>query len=254
MARLKRRKAKSVTPARWGLKRSKGVGAQESYLVVIAIVTVVLWQVPLGRTLLFPFTLLGTWFHEMGHGIASMLLGARFEELVIFPDASGFAYSAWPADTPGIFHAITAAAGLLGPSLAGAALIVASRSRKATRAALFALGVLLALSTLIWVRSLAGWIVLPGFSVVILSIASLGKPRLQKFTIEFLGVQGAISIWRDLGYLFSDGGVVDGRSIVSDTGAIADVLLLPYWFWGALLTLAILTITWKALRYASARR
>ena len=37
--------------------------------------TVALWQVPYGDTLLYPFTLLATWFHEMGHGLASMLLG-----------------------------------------------------------------------------------------------------------------------------------------------------------------------------------
>lgn len=253
MVLLPRRKSRSVSPAKWGLKPARGVGTQESYLVAIAVMTVVLWQLPLGRTILFPFTLLGTWFHEMGHGMASLLLGARFDELVIFADASGFARSSWPADTPRVFHALTAAAGLLGPSLAGAALIMASRSQAATRSALVVLGVALALSTLIWVRSLSGWIVLPGFAAIILLVAASNKPRLQKFVVEFLGVQGAISIWRDFGYLFSDGGVVDGRPIISDTGAIADVLFLPYWFWGGLLTLLILTITWKALRYASAR-
>ena len=255
MALLERRKGRTVSPAKWGLKPlPSGGGRQESYLVALALGTVILWQLPLGQTLLYPFTLLAVWFHEMGHGIASLLLGARFEELVLYAEGSGYALSAWPADTPGVFHAVTAAAGLLGPSLVGAALIVASRSPRATRAALLFLGTALVLSTVIWVRSLAGWVVLPAFAALILSVAVFGKPRLQRLAVEFLGVQAAISIWRDIHYLFSDGGYVDGQPVVSDTAAIADVLLLPYWVWGALITLAILTITWKALRYASAAR
>ena len=251
MALLGARKKASVTPAKWGLKPARKVGKSESYLALIAVGTVVLWQLPLGQTVLYPFTLLATWFHEMGHGVASMLLGARFDELVLFADGSGYAQSAWPSDTPGIFHALTAAAGLMGPALAGAALIVASRSQKATRVLLVALGAALAISTLVWVRSLAGWIVLPVFAAVILLIASLDRPRLQKVTIEFLGIQAAISIWRDIHYLFSPGATVDGRQLVSDTGAIADALLLPYWFWGGAITVAILAILWKALKFAS---
>lgn len=253
MALFRGRKKPSASPAKWGLKPARGVGKQESYLVAIAVGTVILWQLPLGQTLLYPFSLLATWFHEMGHGVASMMLGARFDELVLFADGSGYAQSAWPADTPRLYHALTAAAGLLGPALAGAALIMASRSPKATRIALVVLGAALAISTLVWVRSLAGWVVLPAFAAATLAIASLDRPALQRVTIEFLGVQAAISIWRDIHYLFSPGGMVDGRPMLSDTAAIAEALLLPYWFWGGLITGAILAILWKSLRFASAR-
>lgn len=253
MTLFTRRKTKSVTPATWGLASARHSTRQESYLLAIALATVVLWQLPFGQTLLYPFTLLAIWFHEMGHGLASMLLGARFEQLVLFAEGSGYAQSSWPADTPGLFHALTAAAGLLGPSLVGAALIMASRTSRATRVALWLLGLALVLSTVIWVRSLAGWIVLPTFAMAVLAIAARGSPGLQRLSVEFLGVQAAISIWRDIHYLFSDGGYVDGQPVVSDTGAIADILLLPYWFWGGLITMTIAAILWGALRYAAAR-
>lgn len=58
-------------------------------LLGIALVSVLLWQISLGSLLLYPFTILATWFHEMGHGLAAMLTGSRFERLLIFSDGSG---------------------------------------------------------------------------------------------------------------------------------------------------------------------
>lgn len=247
---LQRRGRKKIEPAKWGLKRARPRNRERSYLVGIAIATVLLWQFPIGSTLLYPFTLLATWFHEMGHGLAAAALGGDFEQLVIFPDGSGYALSSVPADMMAISHALIAAAGLVGPSVAGAIMIVGSRSRTATRWLLAGLGVALALSTLIWVRSLAGWIVLPAFAVLALFVAMSGKERLQRFTIELLGVQAAISVWRDVRYLFSEGGFVGGQYAPSDTAAIADALLLPYWVWGGLITLVIVGMIWSALRFA----
>ena len=47
----------------------------------IAVVSIILWQTIIGGYILYPFTILATWFHEMGHGIAAMLTGSRFERL-----------------------------------------------------------------------------------------------------------------------------------------------------------------------------
>jgi len=246
-----RRRRKSASPMFWDSPVRVPAKEARSYLVAIAVATVVLWQMPFGRTLLFPFTLLATWFHEMGHGLMSMALGAKFERLVILSDASGYAQSSGSSDAPGLFHALTAAAGLMGPTLAGAAMILASRSQAATRIALYALATVLAFSTLLWVRSLVGWIVLPGLAAGILAVAVSKWTELRRFAIEFLGVQAAISVWRDLGYLFSEGATVEGRGGLSDTAAIADALILPYWFWGGAISLAIAIILWKALAIAS---
>ena len=151
----------------------------------------------------------------------------------------------------GISSALIAAAGLLGPALAGSGMIIASRSKLTTQLVLAGLGAALVLSTLIWVRSITGWIVLPAFAVASIWIAFSRRPRLQRFAIEFLGVQAAISIWLHLGYLFSDGGMaMDGRQVVSDTGVIADALFLPYWVWGGLITATVVWMIWWSLRYA----
>ena len=49
--------------------------------------------VPFGPLLLYPFTLFGTWVHEVGHGVTAIFVGGKFDHLDIFLDASGIAYS-----------------------------------------------------------------------------------------------------------------------------------------------------------------
>ena len=221
-------------------------------LLGTALVSIVLWQTALGSLLLYPFTILATWFHEMGHGIAAMLTGRGFERLLIFADGSGFAQSLGPADGYRLTDALIAASGPLGPAIAGALLIVSSRSPAATRNALAVLGAALILSTTIWVRSLTGWLVLPALGAAIVALALRGSPPWQRFVIQLIGVQACISVWKQFDYLFSAGGTVGGELQRSDTGAIADVLLLPYWFWGASISAAILALLgwsfWLAFR------
>lgn len=222
-------------------------------LLGIAIASIALWQTALGSLLLYPFTILATWFHEMGHGLAAMLTGRGFERLRIFADGSGFAESLRPVDGYRLTDALVAASGPLGPAIAGALLIVASRSPTATRNALAVLGAALILSTLIWVRSLTGWLVLPALGMAILALAWRGPQPWQRFVIQLIGVQACISVWKQFDYLFSPGGNVGGQLQRSDTGAIADVLLLPYWFWGAIISAAILALLWWSLRLAFRR-
>jgi peptidase M50B-like protein len=218
-------------------------------LSAIALASILLWQTALGSLLLFPFTILATWFHEMGHGVAAMLANRGFERLLIFADGSGFAESMRPGDGYRLTDALVAASGPLGPAIAGALLIVSSRSPAATRNALTGLGVALVVSTFVWVRSLTGWLVLPVMGLAIVLLALRGSLPWRRFAIQLIGVQAAISV----DYLFSPGGQVGGELHRSDTGAIADVLLLPYWFWGAIISGAILALLWWSFRLAFRR-
>ncbi|HEX8364823.1 MAG TPA: M50 family metallopeptidase [Allosphingosinicella sp.] len=222
-------------------------------LLGIALASIALWQTALGRLLLYPFTILATWFHEMGHGVAAMLAGRGFERLLIFAYGSGVAESLRPADGYGVTDALVAASGPLGPAIAGALLIVCSRSPAATRNALTTLGVALVVSTAIWVRSPAGWLVLPALGLALFLLTLRGSEPLQRFVIQLVGVQACISAWQQFDYLFSPGGIVGGELRRSDTGAIADALLLPYWFWGAIVSAGILALLWWSFSLAFRR-
>lgn len=215
-------------------------------LFAVAAASILLWQTYWGSLLLYPFTILATWFHEMGHGLAALLTGARFDRLLIFPNGSGLALYA--AEESRLTSAFVAAAGPLGPAIAGALLIVASRTPRSTRTALTLLGAALIVSTLVWVRSLIGWLVLPAMGIAILAIAHRASPAWQRLAIQVLGVQACISAWQQFDYLFSSSAVIGGTLHRSDTGAIADALFLPYWLWGAIISAAIAALIWASFR------
>ncbi len=83
-----------------------------------------------------------------------------------------------------------------------------------------------------------------------LALAWKGSPEWSRFAIQVLGIQAAISTWQHLGYLFSQGGVVGGLAHRSDTQAIVDALFLPYWVWGAAISIGIAFLLWWSLRRA----
>ena len=186
----------------------------------------------------------------MGHGLAALFTGNSFEKLLIFPDGSGLALSSRDPDGYSLTDALISASGPLGPAIAGSGLILASRHKDTTRSARLVLGLSLLVSTALWVRSLTGWVVLPLMGVLILALAVQGSATLQRWAIQILGVQAAISVWQQFDYLFSPGGVIDGQSMRSDTSAIANALFLPYWFWGSALSGITIALLWWSLRRA----
>jgi len=109
--------------------------------------------------------------------------------LLIFPDGSGLAQSIRPADASGLTNALIAASGPLGPAIAGSLLIIASRTDKATRVALAIVSLALIVSTVIWVRTLTGWLVLPALGIAILALAWRGTADQRQFGIQLLGVR-----------------------------------------------------------------
>ncbi|KAB8319874.1 M50 family metallopeptidase [Tolypothrix campylonemoides VB511288] len=218
-----------------------------TWLIAAAIATIILWQVPAGDYILYPFTILATWFHEMGHGLMAMLLGGQFRKLEIFGNGSGVASYAMSLSLGPIGPALVAFSGPMGPAIAGAALILASRSFKTANLSLKILGVFLLVSTIIWVRSLFGIVAIPLLGLIILGIALKAPRWVQGFTVQFLGVQACVSTYHQLDYLFSYSA---GPLGLSDTAQIQQQLLLPYWFWGGLMAVASLVILVQSLRIA----
>jgi len=218
-----------------------------TWLIAAAIATAFLWQLPGGDYILYPFTILATWFHEMGHGLMALLLGGQFQKLEIFSNGSGVATYGIQSSLGPIVPAIIAAAGPMGPPIAGAALILASRSFKAATLSLKILGSFLLFSTLIWVRSWFGLLAIPLLGLIILGIALKAPRWAQGFVIQFLGVQACVSTYHQLDYLFSQSA---GSLGLSDTAQMQRYLLLPYWFWGGLMAIASLVILVQSLRIA----
>ncbi|MCS6915232.1 MAG: M50 family metallopeptidase [Myxococcales bacterium] len=201
-------------------------------LLVVAAVLILLLQglVPYGHLVLYPMTLLSTWVHEMGHGVTALLCGGRFEELVLFADASGLARSAVPR---GWREAATAAGGLLAPPLCGA--IILRLARHAPRALLAVLAGALLLSLLLWVRTAVGWAAMAPLLLLCLGVLRWGGTGGCLFFMQLVGLLLALDTVARIGYLFVPAGMVGGIRRPSDVAGIAQVLGGSILVWGALL-------------------
>ncbi|MGF1511161.1 MAG: M50 family metallopeptidase [Myxococcota bacterium] len=220
--------------------------------MLIGIATVVGWQVPWGPRLLFPFTVLATFVHEMGHGLTAMLFGGTFDHLAIFSDGSGVAVHHGRYGL--LAQAAIPAGGLMGPSLLGGALLAASRADHIARWLLLACALVIWASVLLLVRSTFGVVSMTAWALVLTAVVRFA-PTWCAFVLQVVAVQMALSVFQDLDYMFSPGASVDGIPRLSDSAAMAQVLILPYWVWGgvtALLSLAAVGIGgWWALRPAT---
>lgn len=205
-------------------------------LLAAAIASAVLWQVPYGEYLLYPFTILATWFHEVGHGVTAVVLGGRFETLEMFANGSGVAH--WSGSGFGrLTLAAVAAGGPLGPPVAGALFIFAGRSRGGARLGLVLLSGALLLSVVLVVRTFFGVFAVALWGLAVGAATLLRQPWARSLVVQFLGVQACLATFVNADYLFTDWVVIDGQAMRSDTGLMAEALILPHWAWGTLLTL-----------------
>lgn len=223
---------------------------QVGRLLLAVFVVIALPSLPGGRYLIYPFTILTTWFHEMGHGISALLVGADFDQLKIFSDGSGVAESFIARDSSPFTRAAIAAGGPLAPSFVGAALILASAHERLWRPALWAMAGAIFASVIIYVRSPVGYSVLPLVAAALCLVAWKAPAGIARFTLQFLGMLGAMSMLRDFNYLFTEEAVIGGERMLSDTGQIEASLLLPHWFWAALIIATSAAIIGASLKYA----
>jgi len=216
------------------------------------LLTAIILNIPGGFYFLYPFMILGTWFHEFSHGLTAILFGGDFHQLVIFPNGSGYAQFSYDSLFLGrIGESIVAAAGSIGPVIIGAILIILSTNQKYTKPTTIIMSIFILLSTIIWVRPLISFGVLFSLIIgIILFIIGLkGNDKFNRITLQFLGVQAFVSLYLSIGYLFSRGAYVDGTHNMSDTEVIAENLFLPHWFWAILIIIFSLYIIYLSLNY-----
>ncbi len=223
---------------------------QVGRLILAGFVVIALPSLPLGNYLIYPFMILTTWFHEMGHGLTAMMMGQDFVQLQIFSDGSGVAESMVAEDISPFARATMAAGGPLAPSIVGAGLILASAREKFWRPALWIMAAAIFASVIIYVRSPTGYAVLPLVAAFLAVIAWKASAGIARFTLQFLGVLAAMSMLRDFNYLFTEQAVIGGQQMLSDTGQIEASLWLPHWFWATLIITISAVMVGASLKYA----
>jgi hypothetical protein len=225
-------------------------------IFIIAIVVIAIWQLPYLGWVQYPFILLGTWFHEMGHGVTSLILGGTFEFLEIYKNGGGVAYanlanSYLPSS---LAKAIMAAGGLLGPAIIGSIFIAAAKYHKSSMILLRLLVGVIILSLLLWIRSFWGLIVMSAYVFVLLGIMYLKNRKLEVITILFLGLQCILSTYLQIDYLFTKQFERNGAVQKSDTQVIAENTFGVYWLWAIVIMLSRSYIIWKSIKFYFSRK
>lgn len=204
-----------------------------------ALLSVALTFVPFGRHALYPFALVATWAHEMGHGLTALLVGGTFERLELYSDLGGVAFTRRP---DGLGAAMVSAGGLLGPALLGGLVVVLGAREATARRVLLVLGGALGVSLVLWVRNPFGMGGVALLTVGTIALALRGGELPRLLVTQMIGIQLCLGSLGSFDYMFTREFERGGKVMVSDTQAIAQQLLLPYWLWGALIALASVAI------------
>ena len=215
----------------------------------------------IGRLILRPLTYLYTFVHEMGHGVAAMMVGGTFDKFEMHLDGSGMATNFIPNSN--FCNAFVAFGGLIAPAIWAAICLMLGKSAKASRIGFCVFAALMIPSLWLVIKGLsvfgivfvvllaASCVAIVKFSVVKDSSGKLVRERkLPQYTMLFIAITLCTNVFTRGDYLFTKvatGAIATpGQPLPpSDVGLIERSLFLPYWFWGgliALLSVAVLGI------------
>jgi hypothetical protein len=182
-------------------------------VAVALLASLLLWELPFGGFVLYPFKLLATWLHELSHGIAMLLTGAGFDYILIYRDTSGLAYAHRSVGPVG--SAIIAASGYMGTALWGAVLLVATPTARAAKRALLVLAALLVASAFTLIAALPddafGPWAIGLFGAAVAACALLAPDRWRLAVAHFLAAQACVNALLDIRVLLRPSQVVGGQ-------------------------------------------
>ncbi len=219
----------------------------EQYLIIAIIIVLTLNSISGVSFLMYPFKLLATWVHEMGHGLTAEFFGGDFKKLVINYDTSGYALFSFPINH-NFTRGLVASAGYMGTSIFGAFLLFFRKRMSFVRVFSFILGIIMVISLLVYIRSIVGWLFGVPFSALLIFIGVKVDNKFNIFFYNFIASQIALNAIMDIRVLFS----VKSSSTqtgFSDAQSVANLWFGPYWLWAGLwLILSILLFLYTYLK------
>jgi hypothetical protein len=224
-------------------------------VAIALLVSLVLWNVPYGGALLYPFKLLATWLHEMSHGILMLITGNGLERVVIYRDTSGLAHASDQAGPTAL--AFIAAAGYMGTSLWGAVLLVVTPTARTARRALLVFSGLLATSAILVIATpkddTFGLWAVGGLAAAFAAAAIFLPPRWRLGFAHFIAAQSCVNALLDIRVLFRPEQIVNGKFTESDAHSMARATFgtteqWALWFWAVAWLVWSLAVFYVALR------
>lgn len=184
---------------------------QVGLILVYSVLVFFLWRTPV----MYPFKLITIYIHEMGHALAGVATGGKFEGIEVFPNEGGVCHlrggSMW----------LVLPAGYVGSSFVGALLILFSRSPLLSKVASVLLVIAL-LFTLRKAKSVLTVAISLGFSAALLLGWWFQKGLLLPYLIAFVGTMSSMYAIYDI---YDD--TIRRNVPASDASKMAEKLGIP---------------------------
>lgn len=209
----------------------------------------IVWLVSMMSGVRVPVTFIGTWVHELGHGLGALATGGTFDRMIVSPDFSGVAYTT--VSSPGA-HAVVVLAGLLAPAIAGGLMLIIVRGLGLGRLALWILIAGLMVSGAVWAGDTFTRVTVLGTGLIIGFITVKTKPAFQMIAAQILAITFCLNAISHIDYFFMRDAVASDRPIITDTSVLVQVFGLPHFVWGIFLTLTSVGILYLSLKVSSA--
>ncbi len=232
--------------------RKRDFSAQQTLTLIslAGLATLLIALVPWLNLLNYPFRLLLTMVHELGHGLAALLTGGRFIRFVVFPNGAGLAYTA------GGWRFVVTPAGYLGVALFGAGLILLGRSYRWSRIAMAVIGgamllfsVRYGLPTIFSPQFLSGLLtVVSGviFGLFFLGVALKAAPGWIIFLLHMVAIQAGLTAFSDLvGVIGLSSRFFDVPA--NDAQSMAELTFIPAFVWAIVWALIALLLIGGAI-------
>jgi hypothetical protein len=173
---------------------------------------------------------------SIGHGMAAILCGGSIDELMIYKDGSGVAYTRLPDDEWYSFRrVIVASAGYVGTSVIGGLLLIFRKTRRGPRVGTIGMGFLIILSCALFVRNFFGLLVLLPIGILMMGAGWILPEVAIGGFYAFLAVTCCLNAVLSIHELFgSDNWTVNGEASTTDAHTVSKYMLWPYWFIAAL--------------------
>lgn len=220
------------------MARFRNICQRDQNLLLCLVVLIVLENVPYGNYVLYPFTFFSTWVHEMGHGLAAIVVGGRIDTLYIYEDGSGLAYTTIP-NADGVYYplkrAFVSSGGFSFTAIVGGIMLLFRWTKLGPKIGLISIGSLMLLSCALWVRNTFAIIMLitMGVSLIVLALVmkvGKGLGTVYAFLAGACCLNAVVAVHR----LFeSDEISVNGSDRDSDAETVSSYIGMPYQFWAA---------------------
>jgi hypothetical protein len=230
-------------------------------LAIALLASLLLWNLPFGGVLLYPFKLLATWVHELSHALTMLVTGVGVDRVVIYRDTSGLAYSSVPQGA--IAKPIIATAGYMGTALWGAVLLVVTPNGRTARIALLVLAGLLCTTALFVVAApkgdMFGQLATAGIGVASAAAGIALPERWRVAVAHFVAAQLCVNALLDIRVLLRPlqvvngiyAGASDAHTMALSTFGTQDNWAV--WFWSIAWLVWSLVVLFVALRVSGRR-